>query len=95
MLLKIAKLLAILSVLYLLIGAISFSGMKAEERRERANSIYDRILELPKHYVPKTLPNSNRGTGGDVGKPVTEHLCRKRFVGDWKDHFSGDDVARM
>ncbi|CAN7938353.1 unnamed protein product [Ixodes hexagonus] len=75
--------------------AISFNGMKDSERRERGKSFYDRILALPEDYVPKTLPNFSQGTGADARKPLTGNLFRKGIVGDWRDHFSEGDVARM
>ncbi|KAG0444999.1 hypothetical protein HPB47_005974 [Ixodes persulcatus] len=31
----------------------------------------------------------------DVRKPITGNLFRKGIVGDWREHFSEDDVARM
>ncbi|CAN7947643.1 unnamed protein product [Ixodes pacificus] len=82
-------------VLNSVMEAISFSGMKESETHERAKSFYDRMLDLPQEYVPKTLPNFSGGAGSDVRKPITGNLFRKGIVGDWREHFSEDDVARM
>lgn len=80
-------------VLQKVLGAITIESMK--KINAEMKNMGESLSSMPQESMPEFMKSFRDTMAAHQDKPVKGEFVRKGIVGDWRNHFSSDQVTRM
>ncbi|KAK8782719.1 hypothetical protein V5799_015943 [Amblyomma americanum] len=76
-----------------ILAAISMESMR--KLYSEINNWSKDLTSIPMEAIPEDMRSVMQTLGALFKKPITGDFVRKGIVGDWRNHFSSEQIARM